>query len=92
MSARPILSPRPRGLRRSWTRDKAATCESIGAYLASHPLVDAEAWGVPIEAQQFKDRQGRLRRVEAAYANGRALSYSRTMSGNVMRCYRWSAS
>lgn len=82
-----LLPFRPRGVRRSWVLDSKASCASIGAYMAGHPLIDPE-WGEPVEAQQFKNRRGQVRRVQARYANGRIVDYSRRRDGSVIRFYR----
>jgi hypothetical protein len=82
-----LLSLRPRGVRKSWSRVKEATPAVVGAYLGGHPLVDPD-WGTPVEAHVFADRAGRWRRVEAVYRNGRVVSYSRRNNGqNVIRFF-----
>lgn len=69
----PELPKRPVGVRKSWSRwsvDRAA----IGQQLREHCLFAKEEWGDPIDAVEFRDRQKRLRRAEALYANGEQIS------------------
>lgn len=75
------LVDRPLGVRRSWRKvipDLAAVGERLRN---ASPLVSPE-WGDPVEAQEFRERKGTLRRVVAAYANGRYVSLSFRRDGS----------
>lgn len=69
------LSPRPRGVRKSWKMvvpDLATIGERLRNTVA---LVDPD-WGDPVEAQEWRKRGGELKKVVALFSNGRLLTVS----------------
>lgn len=76
-----VLSPRPRGIRKSWKRTIPGiywALSLIGPYLARRE-------DKPAEVQAFYDRRKRLRRVEIAWSDGMIVSKSFTLRGSIVR-------
>lgn len=86
-----ILSPRPVGVRRGWKRSEPDMA-TLGDLLRRNCSLVSPDWGDPIEGQGFRERKGMLRRVDAAWTNGRIVSISYTRKGTVIRFLHRSAS
>ncbi|MGE0773533.1 MAG: hypothetical protein AB7L36_00620 [Sphingomonadaceae bacterium] len=74
------LPDRPVGVRRSW-RKVAPNLAALGERLRLASWLVRGDWGDPIEAAEYRERKGTLRRVEALYANGLHLSMSLRRDG-----------
>ncbi len=76
------LSARPVGSRKGW-RCASTDTAAIGAQLrAAAPWVaEIAEWGEPVEAQEWRDRRGTVKRLIAVYANGRHADLSRRADG-----------
>lgn len=69
------LPDRPVGVRRDWRKVTPDLAE-LGERLRRCSWTVEPAWGDPIEAAEYRHPGGRLRRVEALFANGRRVSIS----------------
>ena len=69
------LPDRPVGVRKSW-RKRVPDLAELGDRLRLCSYVVRPEWGDPIEAAEYRERKGVLRRVEALYANRLRLSIS----------------
>lgn len=87
------LSARPVGIRKSWRRVEFAPAEAdwcikqIGeTYMPMAARIEFELeLAEIIEAHYFKDRGGRIRRVEIAFSNGRMVSRRWHKRGNIIQ-------
>lgn len=85
------LPSRPVGVRKSWLRKKPDLAK-LGELLRSGSWIVSPDWGDPVEGWEFRERSGRLRRVEALYPDGRHVSISIHKSGKrISRVSRISA-
>lgn len=74
------LPDRPVGVRRSW-RKSTPPLDRLGEQLRATSWLVSTDWGDPIEATEYRERKGTLRRVEALYANDRRISISYRRDG-----------
>lgn len=85
------LPDRPVGVRRSW-RKVQPKLDFIGERLRLSSWMVKPDWGDPVEASEYHERKGTLRRVEAIYANGARISISYRRDGTrVERVRRFEA-
>ena len=75
------LPDRPVGVRKSW-RKSVPDLAVLGEQLCLCSVVVRPEWGDPIEAAEYRERKGPLRRVEALYANRRWISISFRRDGH----------
>lgn len=78
---KPVLSPRPRGIRKSWRLQKWSASD-VAQYLRDrNPLVKLE-WGEPVEWQVWVERGGYIRKVCAYFTEGKGMIASFTYRSN----------
>ena len=77
------LPDRPVGVRRSW-RKITPDLAFFGERLRLSCALVSPDWGDPVEAQEFRERKGALRRVVALYGNGRRISLSYRRDGTYL--------
>jgi len=69
------LPERPVGVRRSW-RKLSPDLAEIGERLRTCSVLVKPEWGNPVEAYEYRERKGALRRIEARYDGERRISIS----------------
>ena len=86
-----VLCDRPIGVRRSW-RKSTPDLAKLGELLRNGVSYVGHDWGDPIEAAEFRQR-GALRRLQAAFANGRVIDISFRRDGTkILRITWWKCS